>query len=362
MIGPLLVDISRELGVSVGQAGLLAAITALPQALSSPVAGLLSDRLGRRPMIVLSLAALGVLALAAAAAPTFLALAAVRFASGLLGSPAPTSLMASIGDLFRPERIARAMGWFNMGFSLAAIAGVPLMAAVAGLFGWRAAFATIGAVLLGATLAVRIWFPATRPRPSGTTALGTLGTLWRLRGLLNVLGANLLERSLFFLTTIYLPAFLMLAHGLTASAVAPVVSLVALGTVAGNLLGGWLGDRFRRPAIFVIAQATAGLLGLVVFGGGLGFPAAVALAALSTLANAVSRPAFLAYATDLAPAERGAMTGFLALSNQGGFITGSTVGAAVIGGSGLGLGLAALGLGALAAALALPLLRPVRLQ
>jgi len=82
-----------------------------------------------------------------------------------------------------------------MGSSIAAVAGVPLMAAVAGACGWRAAFATIGAVLLVATLAVRLWFPATAPRPGGMSARGTLGTLWRVRGLPSVLGANLPIRS-----------------------------------------------------------------------------------------------------------------------------------------------------------------------
>ena len=68
----------------------------------------------------------------------------VRFLAGLLGSLAPTSLMASVGDLFPSERRARAMGWFNMGFSFAAIGGVPIMGAVGGALGWRWAFVAIG--------------------------------------------------------------------------------------------------------------------------------------------------------------------------------------------------------------------------
>src|SRR4051812_11649090 len=44
MLGPLLVDLSRELNVSLGQAGLLAAAMAVPWALAAPFAGLLSDR------------------------------------------------------------------------------------------------------------------------------------------------------------------------------------------------------------------------------------------------------------------------------------------------------------------------------
>jgi len=358
MIGPLLVGISRDLGVSVGQAGLLAAVTAVPQALTSPISGLVSDRLGRRPMIVFSLASLGVLSLAATVAPSFAALAATRFVSGLVGSLAPISLLAAVGEIFPPDRVVRGMGWFNLGFSIAAIAGVPLMAAIAGASGWRAAFGTIGVVLLATALGFRLWFPAIPTRSTTGSVLATYRALWGIDGLLLVLAANLVERSLFVMTTIYLPAFLMLDYRMTAATVAPAIALVALGSLGGNVLGGWLGNRCRQPALFAVSQVVAGLLGLVVFGAGLALPVAVGLATVFALANASSRPAFLAYSTNLAPGSRGALLGFVALSNQGGFIAGSVVGAAAIGREGhAGLPLAALTQGVLAAGLALPLLR-----
>ncbi len=361
MIGPLLVDISSTFRISLAQAGLLAAAAAVPQALCSPFAGLLSDRLGRRPMIVLAFGGVGLLGFAAAMAPSFLALASVRFAAGLLGSLAPTSLMAAIGDLFPVERRARAMGWFNLGFSFAAIAGVPLMGAVGGAFGWRWAFVAIGLLLLLLALCVRLWFPRIPPLATGTSVGATYRVVWGVQGLGSMLGANLVERSLFMTVTIYLPAFLMLSYHMTALAVAPVLSVVAVGTIAGNVLGGWLGDRFLKPAIFVVAQLIAGTLGLVLFGVGLTFPAAVALAALLVLTNAASRPAFLAYGSDLAPGQRGALFGLIALSNQSGLVVGSAVGAAIIGSGGYtGFALLTLGQGVLAAALALPLLRRPR--
>jgi DHA1 family inner membrane transport protein len=358
MLGPLLVDLSRDLGVSLGQAGLLVTVTAVPQALSSPVAGLLADRLGRRPMIVLALASIGTLALAAATAPSFLVLAVIRFAAGLVGSLGPTSLMAALGDLYRAERLARAMTWFNLGFSVAAIAGVPLMGALAGALGWRWAFATIGVALWLLALAVQHWFPRVPLLTAGTGVVATYRELSGVPGLVALLGANVMERSLFMMVTIYLPAFLMLGFAMSAVAVAPILTLVALGTIAGNVLGGWLGDRLSKPAVFVVAQLTAGFLGFALFGGRLAFPAAVAVATLVALANSVSRPGFLAYGSGLAPGQRGALFGLVALSNQIGAVIGTAVGAAIIGdGNYSEFALVTLAQGGLAAAFALPLLR-----
>src|SRR5258705_12238914 len=146
MIGPLLVDISRDLEISLGQAGLLAAAAGVPQALFSPFSGLLSDRLGRKPMIVMAFLSVAVLSAGAALAPSFAALAVIRFLAGLLGALAPTSLMASVGDLFPAERRARAMGWFNMGFSFAAIGGGAGMGAGGGAVRWRRALAALRAL------------------------------------------------------------------------------------------------------------------------------------------------------------------------------------------------------------------------
>lgn len=361
MIGPLLVDISRDLGISLGQAGLLAMAAAVPQALFSPFSGLLSDRLGRKPLIVLAFGSVGVLSFAAALAPGFVTLAAIRFAAGLLGSLAPTSLMASVGDLFAAERRARAMGWFNMGFSFAAIGGVPIMAAVGGALGWRWAFAAIGCVMLLLAGSVWRWFPRIPPTASGTSVFATYRAVWGVPRLLNLLGANLMERSLFGMIAIYLPAFFMLSFHMSAVGVAPVLALVAVGAIAGNVLGGRLGDRVNKPGIFVTAQIVSAGLGLALFGAGLRFAPAALLATVLTLCNSASRPAFLAYGSELAPRQRGALFGLIAMTNQSGLVIGSAVGAAAIGGGGYrGMALAALAQGVLAAGLALPLVRPPR--
>src|SRR2546423_3998402 len=125
----------------------------------------------------------------------------------------------------------------------------------------------------------------------------------------------------------------MLSYGLNAADVAPALALVAIGTIVGNSLGGWLGDRFRGPraTIFVAAQLVAGGVSLILFGVTAGLVISVVLGALFGLSNASSRPAFLALGSELSPRYRGALLGLLSLTNQGGSVLGSSVGGLAIG-------------------------------
>ena len=358
MIGPLLVDMSRELDVSLGQAGLLAAAMALPWSLGAPFTGLLSDRLGRRPLIVLSLGGMGAVTLGAAFAPSFGVLLATRFLAGLFGAFGPASLMAAVGDLFPPRRRGMAMGWLNMGFSLAAVLGVPLVGVVGGLFGWRSAFLMAGLTLLGLAILVRQTFPASRPARVDIGVLATYRAVLGVPLLGNVLTANLLERAVFNVGALYLPPFLMLSYGLGAAEVAPALSLVAVGAIVGNVLGGWLGDRGNKAAIFVVAQLLAGLIGLALFTLPTGLAASTLGGVLFGLANSASRPAFLALGSELSVRHRGAVLGVLSLTNQGGVVVGSALGGVVIGLGGYPwLALTVAAGGALAALIALPLAR-----
>jgi DHA1 family inner membrane transport protein len=330
MLGPLLLDLSRDFGVSLGQAGLLATVMAVPWALGSPFAGVMSDRLGRRPLIVLAYGGVGAMYLVSAGVRSFALLVAVRFVTGALGSCGPPVLLAATGELFPPERRARAMGWFNMGFSLAAVAGVPLVAMIAGLWGWRASFVAVGGALIALSGVFRLAFPSPRRSTAATSALAAYREVFAVSQLVNVMAANVVERSMFTMMTLYLPPFFMLTYHLGAVEVAPLLAMVAVGAIGGNVLGGWLGDRFWRPGVFIASQALAATFALALFGLRLPLAVAIGLAAVFGLAASLGRPAFLAFSSELAPEHRGALFGLIGLTNQGGLVVGSAVGGFIL--------------------------------
>jgi DHA1 family chloramphenicol resistance protein-like MFS transporter len=358
MLGPLLVDLSAELGVSLGQAGLLAAAMAASWALAAPFAGLLSDRFGRRPMIVLALGGLGAVTIGAGLAPSYGVLLVTRVLAGVFGGFGPAAVLAAAGDLFPPRKRGMAMGWTNLGFSMAAIVGVPAIGVVGGAFGWRWAFATTGLLLLALALLIQRTFPLGRVQPSEGGVFSTYRSVVGVPGLASVLAANLFERALFNLSVLYLPSFLMLSYGLDAVAVAPILVLVAIGNIVGTVGGGWLGDRFPKATIFVVAQTLSGLVALALFTQTPGLLISAAGGALFGLLNASSRPALLALSAELSARHRGAVLGLLSLTNQGGIVLGSSVGGVAIGAGGyLALAWTMVADAALATGLALPLRR-----
>ncbi|MGE3271356.1 MAG: MFS transporter [Chloroflexota bacterium] len=358
MLGPLLVDLSQELQVSLGQAGLLAAAMAASWALAAPFAGILSDRLGRRPMIVLALGGLGAVTIGAGLAPSYPVLLGTRVLAGVFGGFGPAAVLAAAGDLFPPHKRGMAMGWTNLGFSMAAIVGVPTTGAIGGTFGWRWAFVAAGVLLLALGLLIRVTFPTSRVTRNPGGVLTTYRAVLGVPGLWSVLAANLFERALFNLSVLYLPSFLMLSYGLDAVAVAPILVLVAVGNIVGTVGGGWLGDRLPKATIFLVAQTVSGVVALALFTQTPGLAISAAGGALFGLLNASSRPALLALSAELSSRHRGAVLGLLSLTNQGGIVLGSSIGGIAIGLGGYGALAVTMTLdAALATGLALPLRR-----
>jgi DHA1 family tetracycline resistance protein-like MFS transporter len=110
--------------------GLFGTVFAAMQFFFSPIVGSLSDRFGRRPLVLLSNFGLGLDYLVMAWAPTLNWLFLGRIISGLTSSSIPTA-MAYMADVTPRERRAAAFGMLNAAFG----AGFVLGPAIGGLLG-----------------------------------------------------------------------------------------------------------------------------------------------------------------------------------------------------------------------------------
>ncbi len=143
---PLLV---KELsGDAVGKAatlyGLLLSLYALMQFLFGPAFGALSDRFGRRPIMLVSLAGLGIDYILLAVAPNLWIVALARIIGGIMGASVATAT-AYIADITPPEKRAANFGLIGAAFGVGFIAG-PLVGGLLGEFGSRVPFYAASAI------------------------------------------------------------------------------------------------------------------------------------------------------------------------------------------------------------------------
>ncbi len=105
--------------------GVLAASYAVTQFVFSPLLGALSDRVGRRPVILISLFGLGIDYLIMGFAPTLGWLFVGRLIAGVMGASITTA-NAYIADVSKPENRARNFGLIGVAFGLGFIFGPAL--------------------------------------------------------------------------------------------------------------------------------------------------------------------------------------------------------------------------------------------
>lgn len=164
---PILPLLSQDFHISAGVAGLTLAVFNVALAVSLLVAGPLSDRIGRRPIIVFVSLLLVLPTLLAAWTPTYGLLLVARVAQGVLTSGIGAVAIAYLGDELPPARRGAAIGWYAMAQSWSALVGRVGGGILAGQFGWRGMFIALGLSSLVGALTLLLGLPrARRFRPS----------------------------------------------------------------------------------------------------------------------------------------------------------------------------------------------------
>jgi DHA1 family tetracycline resistance protein-like MFS transporter len=182
--------------------GLLLGIYAVMQFFFSPILGGLSDRYGRRPILLISIFGLGVDYFIVAWAPDLMWLIVARVIAGICGA-SYTTASAYIADISSPEKRAQNFGMIGAAFGLGFIVG-PVIGGLLGAFGTRVPFIAAGILTLLNWLygyfIVPESLPPDRRRPFSWKRANPVGTLLQLKKYPVILG---LVSSLFL---IYLAA------------------------------------------------------------------------------------------------------------------------------------------------------------
>ena len=179
---PLLPDLAADLGVPPTGAAWTVSATALGVAVAAPFAGAVSDRLGRKRVMLAAIAVLAGTTLAGAAAPGLAALLAARAAQGLAIPFVFAVAVAYVAEEVGASRAAAVNGLYVSGTAFGGFLGRFVSAAVADELGWRASFVALALVLLLVLGAVAAWLPRERRfAPSAGLLGGVRGVGGHLR-------------------------------------------------------------------------------------------------------------------------------------------------------------------------------------
>jgi DHA1 family tetracycline resistance protein-like MFS transporter len=159
IIIPLLPFYAETFGASPFVVGLLFAVFSLAQLIAAPVLGDLSDRFGRRPVLVFSLAGTVVSFVLLAVAHSVTMLFIARIVDGLSGGNISTA-RAYVADVTDPKDRARAYGILGAAFGLGFIFG-PGLSGLLVRVSYTAPIWAAAAITLVATIMAWLWLPET---------------------------------------------------------------------------------------------------------------------------------------------------------------------------------------------------------
>jgi DHA1 family inner membrane transport protein len=184
-----------------------------------------------------------------------------RFAAGALHGLFIGVAFAVAGALVPPERTGRAIGIVLGGISVSTALGVPLGTLVGQAMGWRAGFAGVALLGLGALLALLRVVPAVAVSGGGRASVQARHAF--APRVLAVLGTGLLILGGQYSVLTYITPFLQERTGVSSAAVSAFLLAYGVATAVGVFAGGWAADRSATRALVLGNAALVVALGLL---------------------------------------------------------------------------------------------------
>jgi DHA1 family inner membrane transport protein len=257
----LLLQVATDLHVGIAAAGLLISGYALGVFVGAPLLTVATSRMPRKRVLLALMGIFTVGNLACALAPSYGVLMAARVVTSLahgtffgVGSVVATGLVAA-------ERRASAISIMFTGLTLATLLGVPAGAWLGHLAGWRATFWAVAAIGVLALLVIAALVPADHGKGEPIALRAELRAVARPTVLLG-LATTVLGFAGVFTVFTYIQPLLTHVSGFADAAVSPILLVLGVGLIVGNLLGGRLADRRLAPALVGTLLALAVVLGL----------------------------------------------------------------------------------------------------
>ncbi|MBG9905941.1 MFS transporter [Bacillus paranthracis] len=244
LVAPLLPVITETISIPDGSGGLLITIYALCYGITAPVLGTMSDRVGRKRMIIIGFTIFSISTFCTGLAKSFEILLLFRGLTGLSGAMIMPSVFALVGDKVTYESRGKAMGTIMGAMVGSTVIGVPIGAFLSEVGNWQWTFYSIGLLTLFLTLLVN---RILRNEKQIKMVLVNVSVLFAL--LATFLWTIGLHGMFSYIGVYYGNNF-----GLSVGEIGVVIFLAGVGSVAGNILGGKLADKIGKKNVISIAS------------------------------------------------------------------------------------------------------------
>jgi predicted MFS family arabinose efflux permease len=243
------------------QVGAVASVLAITWAASTFLFGALSDRVGRKPILVPAVFAFSILSGASGLAHSFHQLLLVRALMGVAGGPAWSTMTALLEESSPHDRRGRNIGLVVSAAALVGLAAAPVLTTqVAARWGWRSAFFVAGAP--GLVMSVLVWKfveePAARSETHEKPSLSEYISILRYRNVwLCCLGAAGFM-SWLFAVNVFAPLYITEVAHESATTAGFLLGASGLGSFFLGFLLPSLSDRWgRKPILLLMAAMSA---------------------------------------------------------------------------------------------------------
>jgi MFS family permease len=254
IVVPLLPVYARSLGAGGFAIGLIFGAFSLSRVFFLPYFGRLSDRKGRKPLIVPGLLAYTLISFAFMASSNIAALIAIRFLQGIASAMLLPVIQAYVGDITPEGREGFTMGLFQMSLFFGLSLGPVLGGVIHDRFGLNAAFLGMGTLsLFGFLLSMFLLPPARKER---AVCRGRPPAEWSRLLQSRQISALFVFRFAYTACIGIIWGFLpVLAAGEFSLSSAMIGFLVMLGILISGIIHlpmGYLADRVNKKALVTI--------------------------------------------------------------------------------------------------------------
>ncbi len=269
---PSLPTLARVFATDAARVQLTLSVFLVGFAIAQLAYGALSDRFGRRPVMLVGLSLYFLASLACQFAESIEALIAARFLQAVGACAGPVLGRAIVRDVWGPLDAVRVLSYISGAMALAPLVGPTLGGVLTGLFGWQANFVLLAMFSGVQGVAVWLWLRESNahPDPSATRPARILANFRRLLGDRNYVGYLLALSFSYSALFAFISgsSFVLIGRfGLSPEVFGLCFGLVVAGYITGTLFSGRLVTRLGGDR-------------LLSLGGGLGAGAGVTMAGL----------------------------------------------------------------------------------